>query len=222
MNYLALYLLLILGGYLLRCWHGGRWKWVPGKPRLNQDARHFWIATNGRTFAFTGEALEAAERRAYNLTNPRHVQMRWLAWTAAIAALVLVMLLGGCGKREDLRPAPTSSITKDQAILDASAWALRDPSNRSFSTVADTGSMVPLFDSRAVLLLEPAQGPDLVPGDIALYDNLRGSTICHRVREVSGTAVLFTGDNNDKLSPDGWIAHERIRWRVAGMIYSKR
>lgn len=136
--------------------------------------------------------------------------------------VLLALLPTGCGKREDLRPAPTSSFTKDQATIDARGWVARSPTERSFCNVKGSGSMVPLFDSRSVLLLETVRGLSLVPGDIALYDDLKGGLVVHRVRQVGSTAVLFTGDNNDPLQPDGWIASERIRWRVAGILYSRR
>jgi len=83
--------------------------------------------------------------------------------------------------------------------------------------------MLPVFGGNSVLLLEKARSDELVPGDIAIYDDLHSGTIVHRVREVNSRgAVLFTGDNNDKLGSDGWIAGSRIRWRVAGILYANQ
>lgn len=127
------------------------------------------------------------------------------------------------GSREKTNPAPSSSDSKAIVIGDAKRWVDSNPLNRRFAVVNPTGSMLPYFDSFSVLLEEKVTGYELVPGDIASYDDLKGGTICHRVREVNARgAVLFTGDNNRNTSPDGWIAPSRIRWRVAGILYSKR
>lgn len=214
-------ILCVLGGWLLRGGLSGRWRQVKEPHRLG-DSRHLWIEIHGRVCAFTDDQLDVAAARAASIADPKQRLRRWILWILAVSGLVVIMLLTACSKKEDLAPTATSSISKDRALLDAQAWALRDPSNRTLVSVADTGSMAPVIDSRSVLLLEPATGADLVGGDIALYDDLKGGTRCHRVREVSATAILFTGDNNRGTQPDGWIANGRIRWRVAGILYSKR
>jgi hypothetical protein len=199
----------------------GRWRQVKEPHRLG-DSRHIWIEIHGRACAFTDDQMDVAAARAASLTDPKQRLRRIIVWTLAVTGLVVVMLLTACAKKEDLSPSATSSISKERAVLDAQAWVLRDSAKRSTITVADTGSMAPVIDSRSVLLLEPVSGQNLLSGDIAIYDNLNGGTRCHRVREVSETGVLFTGDNNRGTQPDGWIAHSRIRWRVAGILYSKR
>lgn len=132
------------------------------------------------------------------------------------------LLFGGSKSRESVTPAPTSSISPELVLSSAKLWAAVDP-KRTYHRVEGTGSMLPLFGSNSVLLLEPVRAEDLVPGDIATYDDLHSGSIVHRVREVNSRgAVLFTGDNNDKLSSDGWIAGPRIRWRVAGILYANQ
>ena len=220
MDVLAYSLLLVLGGWLCHAWFGGRWRWVPGRPKLNQDARHYWLRTGGRTLAFTTEALEVAERRAYHLTNPRQRYARWLSWSLTITLLVIVMLLGGCAPRESVNPPPSSARAPAEFNAVINAWLAVAPGN-TWSVVKPTGSMLPLFGSNAVLLLEASNGKDLTVGDIAVYAS-GGDLVVHRVRLSSGTAIMFTGDNNDSLRPDGWITHDRIRYRVAGILYGQR
>jgi len=95
MKILAYSLLLFLMGWLAQSWLGGRWRWVPGKPKLRQDARHFWVRSDSRTLAFTAEQLEVAERRAYHLNeaHPTHERWRKLLWSVAVFALVAVLLI---------------------------------------------------------------------------------------------------------------------------------
>lgn len=136
---------------------------------------------------------------------------------------VLVLALAGCSKREDHKPTPTSSMTHAEALDAARSWAFRKIERRSYSAVAPTGSMLPVLGSNCILLLERVEPYELRVGDIALYTNNEGNgTICHRIRQLSPTAALFLGDNNDPTKPDGWIVYERIEWRVAGVLYGKR
>lgn len=133
------------------------------------------------------------------------------------------MSLFGFGKtKEQNNPAPTSGFPHSAMMHEAGMWAMKAPLTRSYASVAATGSMLPVFGSNAVLLLEKVISSQLRPGDIALYEKLdKSGTICHRVREVNKRgAVLFTGDNNDNTRPDGWIVGDRIRWRVAGILYA--
>jgi hypothetical protein len=142
-----------------------------------------------------------------------------------IGASLLLVVFCGCGKRtrEEANPAPSSSMEKQTALNWALRWAETDP-GRSYREVAATGSMLPVFDSRSVLLLERVKASDLKPNDIALYatalDGSGDATISHRIREVRPDGVLFDGDNNQ--ASDGWIAPGRVRWRVCGILYTRR
>jgi signal peptidase I len=124
-----------------------------------------------------------------------------------------------CVKQEDVKAAPSSSISLAVAHADASAWAMR-ADGRSSVAVVGTGSMRPYFWQNSVLLLERVQSSALTVGDIAMYER-NGGNVVHRVVEVGANgAVLFSGDNNN--ASDGWIEASRIKWRVAGIIYSQR
>lgn len=146
--------------------------------------------------------------------------MKLLASSLLCAAM---LPFAACTKREDNNPPPSSHFPLAVVAGDAAAWAVRAPTIRSSIMVKPTGSMLPLFGSNAILLIERVTGRDLRVGDIALYDDLNGGTICHRVRAVNERgAAIFTGDNNDGTASDGWIAPDRIRWRVAGILYAQR
>ena len=143
--------------------------------------------------------------------------------------IVTAALLGGCGQpitepsRDSHKSPPSSSYTLTTVRYDAARWVAQDPARRSWVNVAPTGSMLPMFGDNCVLLLERSDGTDLHVGDVALYDREdRRGTISHRVRLIGDTAVIFTGDNNPGNGSDGWIAKSRIRWRVAGVLYSDR
>lgn len=133
------------------------------------------------------------------------------------------LLFGDKKARESDTPAPTSSISPELVLSSAKLWAAVGPGYRTYTPVQGTGSMLPVFGGNSVLLLETVTPTSLVPGDIAIYDKLPSGLVVHRVREVNDRgAVLFSGDNNDKLSSDGWIAGSRIRWRVAGILYANQ
>lgn len=136
--------------------------------------------------------------------------------------LALPLIFWGCSKREDVTPTASSSMSKVEAISLARLWAAFGDNSRSYCEVLPTGSMLPVFGSNAILLLEKVDSADLLVGDIAIYGREGSPSVVHRVRAISSTAVLFSGDNNDPTKPDGWIAKERIQWRVAGIIYAKR
>lgn len=141
-------------------------------------------------------------------------------------AAILLLFLAGCAKRpaepsrESRNPPPSSSYPMAQVDHDAAEWVARDPAWRHKLPVAGTGSMLPMFGKNSVLLLERTDG-DVTEGDVALYEKTDNSgTIVHRAVAIGDTAVIFSGDNNH--GSDGWISKTRIRWRVAGILYSQR
>lgn len=102
----------------------------------------------------------------------------------------------------------------------ASFAALMKP-GLSIVQVEPTGSMLPVFDSHSILIVEKVKGADLKYNDIALYSiDQKDNTTCHRVKAVKPGAVYMSGDNN-KVS-DGWIDSNRILYRVVGIIYGQR
>ena len=139
-----------------------------------------------------------------------------------ILIVLLTLLLTSCAPKrdEDIRPAPSGSQSHEQAVIDGYAWARR-VHGRSIMTVADTSSMAPVLDSRTVLLVEPSNGTDLKSNDIAIWQHNSGTLIVHRVIEVNARGyVLFNGDNNH--GSDGWVAPEKVRFRVVGLLFSAR
>lgn len=150
-------------------------------------------------------------------------------WKRALApalGLAAALLLAGCQTapewhgegREESNPAPTSSMTKAEAVQLANLWVLTDRENRSCSLVAPTGSMLPFLDSHSVLLLEKVKPQDLRENNIAIYQG-KTSQVVHRVKEITPDGIWFEGDNNHYS--DGWIKPEQIRWRIAGILYCK-
>jgi len=121
--------------------------------------------------------------------------------------------------REKNNPAPISRMGKKEAVMIARLWAAGDLGNRSFMTVAPTGSMLPVLDSNSILLIEKVTGAELRKNDIAVYEITPGGmNIVHRAKEVSPDGVYFEGDNNGRS--DGWIKAEKVHWRIAGILYT--
>jgi signal peptidase I len=143
------------------------------------------------------------------------------ARSAAVWCAILLVASAGCENLppEQHRPAGSSSMTRSDAILFAAiAWASAHPDRRSFGPVSSTGSMLPSFDSRSILLLERLEAPPL-PGDILSVNEGPGrENIGHRVRFVKKGWVWLEGDNNH--FPDGWYSVDHINWRVAGILYT--
>jgi hypothetical protein len=137
--------------------------------------------------------------------------MLWVATLPAAAREVL---------QEDIRPAPSSSLSKSDALSLAMLWKQTNPLARDYCEVGPTGSMAPVLDSRSILLLERITAADLKKNDISIYVHSAESTTCHRVIDIRPGSVLFEGDNNHE--PDGWIPSDRVRWRVVAIIFTQR
>jgi len=85
--------------------------------------------------------------------------------------------------------------------------------------VADTNSMLPTFDSNAVLLAEVCPYASLKEGDIAIY---RSGTmlIVHRLNERTSKGWRALGDGNGTQDPE-LVTPENFYKRVAGIVYCK-
>jgi signal peptidase I len=135
-------------------------------------------------------------------------------------ALLSILLSSGCAAIA--RDGSVTSINLDQptAIAVAQAWTGQSP-NHGWTYPQATGSMRPTLDECSVLLLERATARDLKAGDIVCYtrapDGSGKETIIHRAVAIADNGyIYFAGDNNRYA--DGWIAPERVCWRVAQII----
>jgi hypothetical protein len=156
-----------------------------------------------------------------------------LAWRPAFGLATALLFATGCATaghpgaaaygpgtgREKTNPAPISRMKKDEAVVLAKLWVALDLAHRSYTTVAPTGSMLPVLDSNSILLIESITGAELRGNDIAIYESAdRRINIVHRAKEVTPDGVYFEGDNNS--FSDGWIKPDKIRWRIAGILYT--
>ncbi len=117
------------------------------------------------------------------------------------------------------RVAPGSSLAWEKALRAASA-ARYMVSGASLMTVQPTGSMKPLFDERAVLVMEPAPFEQLKVGDIVTYRHPgHAMPVVHRILEKQGDHFLTKGDNNDRVD-EVLITRENYQARVFGIIYA--
>lgn len=139
-------------------------------------------------------------------------------------SIILIFTLLGCSKQESVEqqsPSARSSYAMSQVDKDAAAWKALDPDNRVIGEAEPTGSMLRVFDSTSVVLLEKVKPTDVVNiGDILVYKNKTvGKNITHRyVRNESGKLVL-KGDNlsNEDPSP---IDRSEVTYRVVGVLYT--
>lgn len=120
--------------------------------------------------------------------------------------------------REDYAPAPSSSVSLEQAQKIAESWWQMDKANHWFIGIEPTGSMVPLFDSRSVLLIERLKEAPRRGDAVAWMEGER--LITHRVGDVKNGHAYISGINN--RWSDGWIPCDRLLWRVVGIIYTER
>jgi hypothetical protein len=137
----------------------------------------------------------------------------------AMAALGVIL---SCGCTAMARNDSVAAINLDKpaALAVAKAWTNQSP-NHGWTYPQATGSMRPTLDERSVLLLERATARDLKVGDIVCYtvtSNGSGDkTIIHRALAIAANGYVFFAGDHNRYS-DGWIAPERICWRIAQII----
>ena len=88
--------------------------------------------------------------------------------------------------------------------------------------IANTNSMLPLFDYDHVLYCAPLKMEDKIDMyDVCIYEDLSGAMIVHRVVKVDyvDNRFYFKGDNN--LFADGWVPKDRIKYRVIAISYAR-
>lgn len=116
--------------------------------------------------------------------------------------------------------APSSALDWDRALKAATAARYLVPGS-TLMTVMPTGSMKPVFDERAILIMEPAKYDDLKIGDIVTYTHPKYKTpVVHRITEKHGNKYWTKGDNNSRMD-DVYITPENYQARVCGIIYAR-
>jgi uncharacterized small protein (DUF1192 family) len=114
---------------------------------------------------------------------------------------------------------PTSSLTRERGTQLAQLLSLVKRQS-SYSTVLPTGSMKPLFDEKAVLLLEAAPFEDLKVGDIVTYRHpALGVPVVHRLVLKDGDKFWSKGDANGRMD-NVYVTRENYLKRVYGVIYT--
>ena len=122
--------------------------------------------------------------------------------------------------RATLDQSPHSSVSARAALAAAYAIASQVPGAQVF-TVMPTGSMRPMFDQKAFVVVEPAPYEDLRVGDIITYMHPQLNTpVIHRIMEKDGQEFWTKGDHNAR--PDNvYVNHKNYRMRVFAVIYAR-
>ena len=116
--------------------------------------------------------------------------------------------------------APTSTLDWTTAHKLAAAMKSMVPGSKTL-TVMPTGSMKPMFDERALLVLERADFDALKVGDIVTYRHPeQNMPVVHRIAEKRGDKFWSKGDNNGQMD-DVYITRENFQGRVFGIIYTR-
>lgn len=122
--------------------------------------------------------------------------------------------------RNTIKESPHSTLEAGRALLMANTIASQIPGAKVF-TVLPTGSMRPMFDEKAFVVVEPADYDDLRIGDIVTYEHPRMRTvIVHRILERTEDGYWTKGDFNDRPD-DVYVTRSNYRMRVFAIIYAK-
>ena len=123
---------------------------------------------------------------------------------------------------EQATPAARSDYSIAATMKDAQAWVAADPIKRKIGTPAATGSMLRVFDSKSILLLEKIGPTDVLNlGDIIGYSNpdLVSTDISHRFIRIDPNGMLvFKGDSNSSEDPP--VVRKAVQWRIVGILYT--
>ena len=116
--------------------------------------------------------------------------------------------------------SPHSSMSARAALAAAYSIAAQVRGAQVF-TVMPTGSMRPMFDQKAFVVVEPAPYDDLRVGDIITYIHPRLNTpVIHRIMEKDGDEFWTKGDHNSR--PDNvYVNRQNYRMRVFAVIYAR-
>ena len=140
-----------------------------------------------------------------------------------IGAAAVIAGLVSCSRNdvgdEKNNPAPSSNYSLTEAQQIGDTWAREDLANRRWSTPTPTSSMVPYVDSHSVMLLESVKSPVRLHDILIVNEGVGRENVCHQVTKLSGDSVYVVGKNNKW--PDGWMPLSAVKWRVAGVIYTR-
>ncbi len=122
--------------------------------------------------------------------------------------------------RETITKSPHSALDPRQALIMANSIAAQIPGGKVFA-VQPTGSMRPMFDEKAFVVVEPAAYEDLQVGDIVIYEHPRLRTmIVHRILEKRDEGCWTKGDYNS-APDDVYVTRTNYRMRLFAIIYAK-
>ena len=114
---------------------------------------------------------------------------------------------------------PTSSLTPQRGLQLARLISLVKKRS-TYCTVLPTGSMRPIFDEKAVLLLEDAPFDSLRVGDIVTYRHpLLGVPVVHRLVAKDGDRFWSKGDANGRMD-NVYVTRDNYLKRVYGVLYT--
>ena len=174
------------------------------------------VAADTASEAALRSQVEALKAKLQQLESRNHQLETNLASRNQAIALATGVESNGKGPRI----APSSNLEWDRAIKAATAARFM-VNGASLMTVMPTGSMKPMFDEKAVLIMEPASYDDLRVGDIVTYIHPKHKCpIVHRITEKRGDKFWTKGDNNARMD-DTFITRENYQARVFGIIYAK-
>lgn len=140
--------------------------------------------------------------------------------TLSTESQAMALATEGTPLQAPLRVAPSSTLGWEKALKAAGAARYMVP-GASLMAVMPTGSMKPVFDERAILLMEPANFDDLKVGDIVTYIHpAHKAPVVHRLTEKRGEQFWSKGDNNGRRD-EVCITRQNFRARVFGIIYAK-
>jgi signal peptidase I len=115
--------------------------------------------------------------------------------------------------------SPSSTLDWFQALKVATVARLM-VKGASQSAVMPSGSMEPVFNQRAILVLEAAKFDDLKVGDIVTYRHPSyGLLVVHRIIEKRGNRFWAKGDSNDHMDT-AYITRENFVARVYCIVYA--
>lgn len=130
---------------------------------------------------------------------------------------LLSLVLAGCAY--SVGPAATSTLSRGEARDMARAAAAT--ARAEVLSVAATGSMRPVLDANAQLVVERCDFAAIQQGDIVLYSDASGRLVVHRVIRWSMGEWVLAGDANGRIDSVE-LTRENFRGRVCAIIYGRR